>query len=94
MPELDHPEVDLVHDGAYWVSDIRTRLDEDSGLVDATSLADGYADPEARSFKRSGRRPQRHLSRGVEWETPDAESRRSPENAREVTLEGVAEVTL
>jgi acetyl esterase/lipase len=94
VPELDHPEVGLVHDGAHWVSDIRTREDAESGLVDATSLADGYADPETGSFKRYGREPQRHISRGVQWETPEVDARRGPENTLEVSLEGVESVTL
>jgi acetyl esterase/lipase len=94
VPKLDHPEVGLVHDGAYWVSDIRTRYGRESGLVDATSLAEGYADPEIGSFRRYGREPQRHISRGVQWETPDVDARRAPENALEVRLEGVESVTL
>jgi len=94
VPELDHPEVDLVHDGAYWVSDIETREGEASGLVDATSLADGYADPELGAFRRLGEKPQRHLSRGLQWETPEVDARRGPENAIEVTLEGVDSVTV
>ena len=94
VPELDHPEVGLVHDGAYWVSDIVTQDGEDAGLVDALSLADGYGDPNLRRFRRVGQTPQRHLSRGLQWEQPDIDQRRGPENALEVTLEGVAEATL
>jgi dienelactone hydrolase len=67
LPEPDHPEVDLVHDGAYWVSDIRTRDDRSSGLVDAVSYAEGYAPPEVGTFTEYGREPRRHLSRGVQW---------------------------
>ena len=94
VPELDHPEVGLVHDGAYWVSDIVTQDGEDAGLVDALSLADGYGDPNLRRFRRIGQTPQRHLSRGIQWEQPDIDQRRGPENTLEVTLEGVAEATL
>ena len=94
VPALDHPEVGLVHDGAYWVSDVRTRPGERSGLVDAVSLADGYAPPETRTFRRYGRTPQRHLSRGLQWETPPVDARRNPGNALEVTLEGVRAATV
>ncbi|WP_254839469.1 prolyl oligopeptidase family serine peptidase [Natronomonas marina] len=94
LPRLDHPEVDLVHDGAYWVSDIRTREDRNSGLVDAISYADGYAPPEVGTFTEYGRQPRRHLSRGVQWETPPIDARTAPENRLEVRLEGVDSVTL
>jgi hypothetical protein len=94
MPELDHPEVSLVHDGAYWVSDIVTREDERSGLVDATSLADGYAPPEIGTFRNVGTEPRPHLARGVQWETPPIDGRRPPENALEVSLEGVESTTV
>ncbi|MFQ3319493.1 MAG: hypothetical protein ACI80F_001558, partial [Natronomonas sp.] len=94
VPKLDHPEVGLVHDGAYWVSDIVTRDGENTALVDAISLADGYAEPRIGSFRRYGRKPKRHLSRGVQWETPTIDSRRPPANRIEVSLDGVSEVTL
>jgi dienelactone hydrolase len=94
LPELDHPEVDLVHDGAYWVSDITTSEDRNSGLVDATSFADGYAPPEVATFTEYGREPRRHLSRGVQWETPPIDARTAPENRLAVRLEGVESVTV
>jgi dienelactone hydrolase len=94
LPALDHPEVDLVHDGAYWVSDVVTREDRNSGLVDAVSYADGYAPPEVGTFTEYGREPRRHLSRGVQWETPAIEDRTAPENRLSVRLEGVESVTL
>ena len=83
-----------VRDGAYWVSDIDTREDRDSGLVDAVSYADGYAPPEVGSFTEYGSEPRRHLSRGVQWETPSIDAREAPENRLEVRLEGVDAVTL
>jgi len=94
LPKLDHPEVDLVHDGAYWVSDITTSEDRNSGLVDATSFADGYAPPEVGPFTEYGREPRRHLSRGVQWETPPIDARTAPENRLAVRLEGVESVTV
>jgi hypothetical protein len=94
VPDLDHPEVGLVHDGAYWVSDIDTREDRDSGLVDAVSFAEGYAPPEVGTFTEYGSEPRRHLSRGVQWETPPIDAREAPENRLEVRLECVDAVTL
>ena len=94
VPDLDHPEVDLVHDGAYWVSDIVTREDRDSGLVDAVSYAEGYAPPEVGTFTEYGREPRRHFSRGLQWETPPVGAREPPENRLAVRLEGVDAVTL
>jgi dienelactone hydrolase len=94
LPTLDHPEVDLVHDGAYWVSDITTREDRTSGLVDAISYADGYAPPEVGAFTEYGREPRRHLSRGLQWETPAIEDRTAPDNRLSVRLEGVDAVTV
>ena len=94
VPALDHPEVGLVHDSAYWVSDISTRESEETGLIDAISLADGYAPPEVGSDRQFDHKPGPHVSRGVQWETPPVESRRSPENAIEVTLEGAEAATL
>ncbi|QLD85913.1 alpha/beta hydrolase [Natronomonas halophila] len=94
MPELDHPEVGLVHDGAYWVSDIVTRDGERSGVVDATSLADGYAPPEVGTFRNVGTNPRPHFTRGLQWETPPIESRRPPENTLEISLDGVESTTV
>jgi hypothetical protein len=91
---LDHPEVGLVHDGAYWVSDIVTREGERSGVVDATSLADGYAPPEVGTFRNVGTNPRPHFTRGLQWETPPIESRRPPENALEISLDGVESTTV
>ena len=83
-----------VHDGAYWVSDIVTREDRDSGLVDAVSYAEGYAPPEVGTFTEYGREPRRHFSRGLQWETPPVGAREPPENRLAVRLEGVDAVTL
>ncbi|PSP79623.1 hypothetical protein BRC88_08675 [Halobacteriales archaeon QS_4_69_225] len=94
VPALDHPEVGLVHDGAYWISDVVTREDRNSGLVDAVSYAEGYAAPEVGTFTEYGREPRRHLSRGVQWETPPVGAREPPENRLAIRLEGVDAVTL
>ena len=94
VPALDHSEVGLVHDGAYWVSEIVPREDAESGLVDAISLADGYADPEPSPFNRVGLAPQAHVSRGVEWAGRDESTAREASNGLEIRLEGVASATL
>jgi len=92
VPDYAHPDLDLVHDGAYWVSDVAAREDADDAFVDAISLADGYGEPVAEEFTTSGSRPEPHSRRGVRWEDPTDE--RGPANALELSLDGVAEVTV
>jgi len=93
VPEFDYPELGVHHDGAYWVQDVETREDRDSGLVDATSLADGYAEPSAETYTRSGTRPLAYTARGLEWDDPGTESR-GPANTLELSLSGVESVTV
>ncbi|PSQ42821.1 hypothetical protein BRD14_04060, partial [Halobacteriales archaeon SW_5_68_122] len=93
VPEFDYPELDLHHDGAYWVQDIETRADADSGLVDAVSLADGYADPSTETYTRSGTRPLAYTARGLKWEDPE-EEQRGPANTLELSLSGVESVAV
>ena len=92
VPKFDNERFGLVHDGAYWVQDIAVAEDADEGLVDATSLADGYGEPVAESFKTVAGEPAPNTREGVRWASPLAE--RAAENAIEVTLEGVSAVTL
>jgi predicted esterase len=93
VPDFDHPRLGLIHDGAYWVHDIEVRGDADSGLVDAISYADGYADPRAVEYAGSGTRPFPHSRRGVRWagRTDDGTT---AWNALAVRLEGVRTATL
>jgi len=92
VPEFDYPELGIVHDSAYWVTDIDVREGHGSGLVDAISLADGYGDPTPERFTSSGTKPMPYTATGIEWADPvDV---RGPENTLEVTLEGVESVTL
>ncbi|PSP79622.1 hypothetical protein BRC88_08670 [Halobacteriales archaeon QS_4_69_225] len=93
VPDFDYPELGVRHDGAYWVTDVRTADGADEGLVDATSLADGYAEPAAESYSRTGTAPLAYTARGVEWEAPE-EPTRSPANALAIELEGVAAATV
>ena len=91
--QFDYPELDLYHDGAYWVQDVETRAGADSGLVDATSLADGYADPSTETYTRSGTRPLAYTARGLEWGNPE-EEQRGPANTLELSLSGVESVAV
>jgi predicted esterase len=92
IPEFDYPELDIAHDSAYWVTDIEVREGHGSGLVDATSLADGYGEPTAEQFTTTGTKPMPYTASGIEWADP--ESIRGPENTLEVTLKGVDSTTL
>ncbi len=92
VPDFDHPEYGLVHDGAHWVQDVAVREPADSGLVDAVSHADGYAEPTAEEYLGHGTRPFPHTRRGVRWEAPGGESRAG--NRLAVSLEGVESATL
>ncbi len=92
VPAFAHPDLDLTHDGAYWVSAVTAGEDADSALVDATSLGDGYGEPATEEFSGTGSEPQPHSRRGVEWTEPGTV--RGPANALQVSLEGVASATL
>ena len=57
MPATDLPEIGLVHDRAYWLSDIRVRDDGEflaKGVVDAVSLGFGRSDPESQQTQSAG----------------------------------------
>ncbi|WP_255198350.1 prolyl oligopeptidase family serine peptidase [Halorarius litoreus] len=92
VPEFDHPDVGLVHDGAYWVDDITVTDAAHTGLVDAISLADGYGEPVVDEFVGAGRSPNVHKRRGVHWKSPV--ETQPARNALQVSLEGVETVTL
>ncbi|WP_336134109.1 alpha/beta hydrolase-fold protein [Natronomonas amylolytica] len=94
VPEFDYPDLDIRHDGAHWVTDIEAKAGHGSALVDATSLADGYADPDAETFSATGTKPLPYTARGVEWDGHGAETERGPANALELSLEGVESATL
>ena len=92
VPEFDNERFGLVHDGAYWVQSIEVADGADDGLVDATSLADGYGEPVAESFETAATEPAPNTREGVRWSSALAE--RAAKNAIEVTLEGVSAATL
>jgi hypothetical protein len=94
MPDADRPALGLVHDHAYWVSDLRVRdrsgdpfADPARGEISARSLAFGEGDPVTRrvSFAHPGP-PRPSAVEGTEWtEIP----RRPEQNALELRLENV-----
>jgi predicted esterase len=93
VPDHDHPDLDLRHDGAYWVRDIEVREGRESGLVDATCYATGYAEPERKRYTSTGTNPLPHTKRGLTWEDPEDDPR-PPANAVGVRLSGVDRATL
>ncbi|PSQ34746.1 hypothetical protein BRD11_03455, partial [Halobacteriales archaeon SW_12_69_24] len=93
VPEFDYPELDVSHDSAYWVTDVRTADDADSGLVDATSMADGYVEPNPETYSTNGTTPLAYTGRGVEW-VPATEEPAGPENALRIDLSGVESATV
>ncbi|QLD89827.1 prolyl oligopeptidase family serine peptidase [Natronomonas salina] len=92
VPEFDHDDLGLVHDGAHWVTDVEPRAGEDSALVDATSFADGYGEPDAERYTTTGSKPLAYTATGVRWNEPETE--RGPENALALDLEGVGSATV
>lgn len=92
VPGLDNEAMDLIHDGVYWVSDIRTADNAQDGLVDIRSLGFGEAEPIVAKFEREGTEPKPHLKRGVEWKEPLVNP--SEENTLEVKLEDVTKTTV
>lgn len=92
VPTLDAEEYGLVHDTAYWVSDITVAATADSGLVDVTSAALAQATPQAADYRHPGTDPDPHVKRGTRWITPvQGEPRK---NALSIELEDVESVTL
>lgn len=91
-PEFDEPALGLAHDKAYWVSDIRVRDQDEGGLVDAHSLAEGYDKAVPDSFRETGSDPQTRITRGTKW--VDFEHVHDEANELHVKLENVDAVTL
>jgi hypothetical protein len=101
VPAADRPRLGLVHDHAYWVSDLRARdtsgdpgTDPARGEIDARSLAFGVGDPRTRPVRSAGPTPappQLSVVEGTDW----ASTPRTPErNALELRLENVAAATI
>jgi len=92
VSEYEYPELDLVCDGAYWVSGITLAEGADEGLVDVTDLATTEPEPVPEAYTDSGRFPGKHVTTGTRWCHSSAPV--SSENALAVELDGVAAVTV
>jgi hypothetical protein len=100
MPDADAPDLGLVHDHAYWVSDLRVRdrsgdpgTDPARGEIDARSLAFGEGDPSLRrvftpSRPVNGPPPPFNIAmeEGTDW---TGLAQRDGENGLDLRLENV-----
>ncbi|MGI8438681.1 MAG: hypothetical protein ACR2NV_00505 [Thermoleophilaceae bacterium] len=100
MPDADAPDLGLVHDHAYWVSDLRVRdrsgdpgTDPARGEIDARSLAFGEGDPSLRRIFTPSRRVDGPpdpfniaMEEGTDW---TGLAQRDGENALDLRLENV-----
>ncbi len=101
VPAADRPKLGLVHDHAYWVSDLRARdtsgdaaSDPARAEIDARSLAFGEGDAPGRPVLSAGAGPsppQVNTVEGTDW---GPIPKRAPENALELTLENVSSATV
>jgi poly(3-hydroxybutyrate) depolymerase len=94
VPAMDNAEYGLVHDHAYWVSDIGVRAGARSGLVDARSDNTTVGKPVPFDTLGAGAivQPLRgaYLAKGTDWR-PSTQAAR---NAFTLTLTGVSAVTI
>ncbi|MGI8726573.1 MAG: hypothetical protein ACR2K6_02690, partial [Solirubrobacterales bacterium] len=103
IPAADRPELDLIHNHAYWVSELELRdgtgepaTDPARGEIDAKSLAYGEGEPNTTSVGPGAAAPLDGLTgvntiEGTEWDgIPSAPA----ENALELELENVGEVLI
>lgn len=92
IPALDEPDLGLVHDGAYWVTDISVTDEAEEGRVDAISYAEGYASPITDDYRGPSTEPDPHLKRGTRWvDTLDDGRER---NALDLDLDAVSSLTV
>lgn len=94
MPEMDNAKLGLVHDHAYWVSDIRVARGARSGLVDATSLALAGETVDARDASGVGTEPAPHLRRAIDWLLARLPQRASVPNEVAIRLTDVSATSL
>jgi dienelactone hydrolase len=92
IPATDYEELGLIHDGAYWVSDITVADGNESGLVDVRSAAINEAPPIVVDYRSLGTEPAPHIKRGTRWNESFQEL--SLRNALDITLEAVRSVTI
>jgi dienelactone hydrolase len=98
LPETDAPALGLVHDHAYWVSNVVT-AGARSGLVDAVSLAKPLVELPMHDVLPAGIEPAPHVQRGLTSVCPElmvcaSSTPPAGSNGMKVSLEGVASLTL
>lgn len=92
LPEYDNDRFGLVHDEAYWVTDLRVASDARDGLVDIRSLAFGEGEPTTTDYEREGTDPAPHTKLGTTWTDPLVDP--PAENALDVSLERLTAATI
>ncbi|WP_293030257.1 hypothetical protein [Natronococcus sp.] len=92
VPAMDSEQFGLVHDEAYWLSDVEVASGTDEGLVDARSLAFGEGEPVPADYEREGMEPDPHVKRGTYWRDPISSP--AAANDLEVELDGASAVTI
>lgn len=92
LPEFDNEQFGLVHDQAYWLSDLRVASEAQDGLVDIRSLAFGESKPIPSDYEREGTEPAPHVKRGTDWKEPLTDP--PAENALEASLERMRAATI
>ncbi|MDX1658087.1 MAG: hypothetical protein R3343_04640 [Nitriliruptorales bacterium] len=94
LPATDVPELGLVHDHAYWVSDVEladTSAELAEATVDAFSHGSGLGDPEATRVEGAGVDPLEYTMVGLEWGDPPSIA---PQNLLDLGLTNVGSVRL
>ncbi len=101
VPAADRPALGLVHDHAYWLSDLRARdlsgdpgVDPARGEISARSLAFGEGDPITKKVTSAGAAagpPGLNTVEGTDWEAVPATP---AQNALELSLENVSAATV
>jgi len=67
IPGTYNEKFDLIHDHAYWISDIDVSEGADQGLVDVVSEAVSERSPNPTAFYTAARQPTPNHRRGVRW---------------------------
>ncbi len=94
VPTSDAPNLGLVHDHAYWVSDVRLADAEGEapkGVVDARSRAFGVKDPATEQVNDAGVMQLEYVETGRRWLPPESAP---TQNTLELSLSNVKSVTL
>ena len=92
LPEFDNERFGLVHDEAYWLSDLRVVSEAQDGFINARSLASGEAEPVSVDYEREGTEPAPHVKRGTSWKEPLTDP--PAENALTIELERIRSATV